>query len=74
VPDSGRGQAFGLANTGIRVTQGLGVVLAGAVAENWQPSIVVAVFGAVGAAVAALASMSYRRANVTSVTARPAEA
>jgi MFS family permease len=62
VPDAKRGQAFGLANTGIRVSQGLGVVLAGAIAEHWPPSVVVAVFGAVGAVVALAATMAYRRA------------
>ena len=74
VPDEARGQAFGLANTSIRVAQGLGVVLAGALAQHWEPSQVVAVFGAVGAAVAVVAGMSYRRANVVAATNRPVEA
>lgn len=74
VPDAARGQAFGLANTSIRVSQGLGVVLAGALAQGWQPSLVVAVFGAAGAAVAVVLGMSYRRANVVAATSQPVEA
>lgn len=63
VPDAGRGQAFGLANTSLRVAQGLGVVLAGAVAERISPSLVVTLFGAVGAVVAVAAALSYQRAD-----------
>lgn len=74
VPDSGRGQAFGLANTGIRVSQGLGVVLAGAFAQNWPPSGVVATFGAVGAVVGLAAMLSYRRAREVPAAVRPASA
>jgi MFS family permease len=64
VPDSGRGQAFGLASTSLRVSQGLGVVVAGALAQAWTPSTVVAVAGAAGACVAVLAALSWRRAHV----------
>lgn len=75
VPDAARGQAFGLASTGIRVAQGIGVVLAGLAAQRWQPSLVVATFGAVGAVVAVLVTMSYRRAGAAAATAsRPVEA
>lgn len=73
VPDAGRGQAFGLANTSLRVAQGLGVVVAGAVAERISPSLVVTLFGAVGALVAVLAALSYQRAG-TAVTGVAAEA
>jgi MFS family permease len=73
VPDSGRGQAFGLASTSLRVSQGLGVVIAGALAQGWAPSTVVTVAGAVGACVAVLAAVSWYRAQVgltsTSATA-----
>jgi MFS family permease len=64
VPDSGRGQAFGLASTSLRVSQGLGVVIAGALAQGWAPSTVVAVAGGVGAGVAILAAASWYRAHV----------
>jgi MFS family permease len=75
VPDAARGQAFGLANTGIRVAQGIGVVLAGLAAQHWSPSLVVATFGGVGAVVAVLVTTSYRRAGaVAATTVRPAEA
>jgi MFS family permease len=63
VPDSGRGQAFGLASTSLRVSQGLGVVIAGALAQGWAPSTVVAVAGAVGTGVAVLAAVSWYRAH-----------
>lgn len=62
VPDSGRGQAYGLANTCIRVAQGLGVVLAGVAAEQLRPSLVVALFGGMGVLVALAAAAAYHRA------------
>jgi MFS family permease len=62
VPDSGRGQAYGLATTSIRVAQGLGVVLAGVAAERLPPSLVVALFGGVGVVVALAAAAAYHRA------------
>lgn len=65
VPDSKRGQAFGLASTSLRVSQGLGVVIAGAVAEGVAPSLVVALAGAMGAVVALLAAGAWRRARAT---------
>lgn len=73
VPDAGRGQAFGLANTSLRVAQGLGVVLAGVVAQQVAPSLVVALFGIVGTVVAVLAALSYQRAGteVPAVGRRP---
>jgi MFS family permease len=48
VPDERRAQAFGLAQTSIRVTQGLGTVIAGAVAQAVAVHLVVAAAGAVG--------------------------
>jgi MFS family permease len=61
VPDSARGQAYGLASTSIRVAQGLGVVVAGAVTERVAPSWVVAIFGMIGTVVAVLAAVVWRR-------------
>jgi hypothetical protein len=61
VPDSARGQAYGLASTSIRVVQGLGIVLAGVAAQVMPASTVVALFGAVGVAAAVIAAISYRR-------------
>jgi MFS family permease len=48
VPDARRGQAFGLAQTSIRVTQGLGVILAGVVAQAIAAHQVVAAAGLLG--------------------------
>ncbi|WP_434444706.1 MFS transporter [Lentzea sp. E54] len=48
VPDPSRGQAFGLAVTALRVSQGLGVALAGAAAEMVTAHQVVAAAGALG--------------------------
>jgi MFS family permease len=48
VPDSSRGQAFGLAVTALRVSQGAGVALAGLAAESFAAHQVVAAAGALG--------------------------
>jgi predicted MFS family arabinose efflux permease len=80
VPDSGRGQAFGLAVTSLRVAQGLGVVLAGAVADRLAPSTVVAIAGALGTGVALVTATAWQRARLPgsaggpAVSPRPAEA
>lgn len=80
VPDSGRGQAFGLAVTSLRVAQGLGVVIAGAVADRLAPSTVVAIAGALGTGVALVAATAWQRARSPesaggpAVSPRPAEA
>ena len=61
IPNHRRGQAFGLANGGMQVTQGLWFVLAGAVAEAVGPAAVIAVSGAVGAMLAMALTLSWRR-------------
>lgn len=48
IPDAMRGQAVGLMNTTLRVTQGIAILLFGLAAENALPSSVIAVSGAVG--------------------------
>jgi MFS family permease len=48
VPDSSRGQAFGLAVTALRVSQGVGVALAGVAAERIAVHLVIAAAGALG--------------------------
>jgi Major Facilitator Superfamily len=65
VPDSGRGQAFGLASTSLRVAQGVGVVVAGALAEQFTPALVVAGFGLVGTLVALGLAVAWNRARGT---------
>jgi MFS family permease len=48
VPDASRGQAFGLAVTALRVSQGIGVAVAGLAAETLAVHQVVAAAGALG--------------------------
>jgi MFS family permease len=52
VPDVRRGQAFGLASTGLQVSQGLAYVVAGAAAFSLAPGTVIAIMGAAGAMLA----------------------
>ncbi|MGW5722954.1 MFS transporter [Amycolatopsis sp. NPDC003865] len=61
-PDAQRAQAFGFASTALRVSQGLGVVLAGVAAERAAPHGVVAGAGAIGVVVAFAAASFWRRA------------
>ena len=68
VPDSQRGQVFGLAATVLRVVQGLAVVIAGLAADALAPAAIVAVSGAVGAAAAGAVLVVWR----SPVTARAA--
>lgn len=62
VPDAHRGQAFGLAVTALRVTQGLGVLLAGVLAEATGPARAVAAAGVVGVLVATGCALAWSRA------------
>ncbi len=56
-----RGQAFGLANGGMQVSQGLWIVAAGALAaRTLGPATVIAISGGCGAAVAAALAFSWR--------------
>lgn len=57
VPDGQRSQAFGLAQGGMSLGQGMAMILAGAAAQRFAPSLVIAVSGAVGAAVAVLIAL-----------------
>jgi MFS family permease len=63
VPSERRGQAFGLANGGMQVTQGLWIVLAGAAASSdaLSPAVVIAISGGLGAALAAALAISNLR-------------
>ncbi|MGV9361005.1 MFS transporter [Amycolatopsis sp. NPDC003731] len=62
-PEGQRAQAFGFALTALRVSQGLGVVLAGLAAERWAPHGVVAGAGAAGVLAALGAARLWRRAD-----------
>ena len=63
VPPERRGQAFGLANGGMQVTQGIWIVVAGALAASGAvtPATAVAVSGGLGAILAAALATSWRR-------------
>jgi MFS family permease len=63
VPPRRRGQAFGLANGGMQVTQGLWFVLAGAAASSIPitPAAAIAISGGLGALLAAALAKSARR-------------
>ena len=58
VPDQRRGQAFGLAVAGMNLGQGMAIVLAGAAAQRFAPTAVIATAGAAGAVAAALIALS----------------
>ena len=63
VPPERRGQGFGLANGGMQVSQGLWIVLAGAVVASGAvtPATGIAISGGVGAILAAALAMTARR-------------
>jgi MFS family permease len=59
VPPSGRGQAFGLAQSGLLASQGLGILVGGALAQAFGPEPVVALAGAGGLSMATMLAMSW---------------
>ena len=60
-PREQRSQAFGLAQGGMSLGQGIVMILAGAAADHYSPAWVIAVCGAVGAAVALAIAVSWAR-------------
>jgi predicted MFS family arabinose efflux permease len=60
IPNEKRGQAFGLANAGLIVGQGVAFTVAGAAAEVVPPSAVVALSGGIGALVACGLALRWR--------------
>ncbi|NMO92354.1 MFS transporter [Actinomycetospora sp. TBRC 11914] len=66
VADAHRGQAFGLAVTALRATQGVGVLVSGVLAQATSPPGAVALSGAVGVVAALAAGLAWRRARVGS--------
>jgi hypothetical protein len=66
VPPERRGQAFGLANGGMQVSQGLWIVLAGAIVSSKavMPAVAIAISGGLGAASAAALAMIWHKASV----------
>lgn len=61
VPQSGRGQAFGVVQPGILAVQGIGILLGGMVAEVLGPELAVALLGASGLAVAVVLAVNWSR-------------
>ena len=61
VPDQARGQAYGFANAGLAVGQGLSISSAGLLAGALPASAVIAVSGGVGAVLATRLALSWRR-------------
>jgi MFS family permease len=61
VPPERRGQAFGLANGGMQVAQGLWFLAAGAIAEVLTPAGTIALSGGLGAAAAAALCLTWYR-------------
>jgi MFS family permease len=60
VPSARRGQAFGLAMSGIFAGQGVVFILAGAAAQVISPPVVIAIAGGSGAAVATALAVTWR--------------
>jgi hypothetical protein len=60
VPSGQRGQAFGLAMSGIFAWQGVAFILAGAAAQVISPPVVVAIAGGSGAAMAIVLAVMWR--------------
>jgi MFS family permease len=60
-PQEQRSQAFGLAQGGMSLGQGVVMILAGAVADHYSPAWVIAVTGTAGAMVASAIAVSWAR-------------
>jgi MFS family permease len=60
VPAQARGQAFGLIQALLNVGQGSAIVLAGALAERWEPTWVVSGAGAIGTVAALVVARAWR--------------
>jgi len=61
VPNERRSQAFGLANAGLIVGQGLFFMLAGAAAQKFSPADVIAAGGGLGTLAAAMLAVRWRK-------------
>ena len=60
-PQERRSQAFGLAQGGMSLGQGIVLILAGAAADHHSPALVISVCGAVGAVLALVIALNWRR-------------
>jgi predicted MFS family arabinose efflux permease len=61
-PPPQRSQAFGIAQGGMSLGQGTAMILAGAAAERFAPSLVIATAGAIGAVAAIVVALTHSRA------------
>ncbi|MGP4026069.1 MFS transporter [Actinomadura sp. 3N407] len=61
VPAAGRGQAFGLAQSGILAGQGAGILIGGAAAQVLGPETVVALAGVLGLSAAAMLTLVWNQ-------------
>ncbi|GAA1157588.1 MFS transporter [Kribbella jejuensis] len=62
IPDGRRGQAFGVASTALKTSQGLGILLAGLLADRWSPTVALGTMGVAGSCAALLAGSAWARA------------
>jgi MFS family permease len=62
VPDDQRARAFGIASAGLQTAQGVGVLVAGSIADMLSPTLAVAMCGAAGTVCAICAGVVWRRA------------
>jgi MFS family permease len=62
VPDHHRGQAFGLAQSGLIAVQGLGIALFGFIGDHVGAAHAIALAGAIGSALAVVLGISWERA------------
>jgi len=60
-PQERRSQAFGLAQGGMSLGQGIVLILAGATADHHSPALVISVCGAIGAMLALVIALSWLR-------------
>ena len=60
VPNDRRAQAFGIANMGVVVGQGVAFVAAGAAAEVITPAVVIAICGGIGTVIAVVLTLRWR--------------
>jgi MFS family permease len=60
-PNERRSQAFGLAQGGMSLGQGIVIILAGAAADHYSPARVISVCGAVGAVLALVIALAWLR-------------
>lgn len=62
VPEESAGQAYGLASAALRAAQGLGIALAGVLAQLTSPSIAITMFAAAGVIAGTGAAIGWQRA------------